>query len=83
MKTAKLIRTVSCGHDHFQQHYYLSDVGNVIVSQVYGEFAKETYIFPASDEGEITEWLEMKGSRKGSVTPHDLLIEIGYEVRND
>lgn len=79
-KTAKLINTVSQGDDHFQQHYKLSDRGNVIVSQILGSFANETYIFPADDAGLITDYIEMEGSRRGIVTPENLLIELGYEV---
>lgn len=80
MKTAKLIQTVSQGDDHFQQHYNLSDVGDVVVSQIWGPYAFETYIFPCDKDGEITDFIEMDGSMRGNISPHDLLVHNGYVV---
>ena len=40
----------------------------------------ETYIFPADSEGVPTSWGELDGSRKGFISPDDLMRELGYEV---
>lgn len=40
----------------------------------------ETYIFPADSDGEVTSWGELDGSRKGLVTPDNLMRELGYKV---
>mgnify|MGYP003388807107 CR=1 FL=1 len=40
----------------------------------------ETYIFPANETGEVTDWGELDGSRKGNVDPDDLMRELGYHV---
>ena len=43
-----------------------------------GEWA--TYIFPANEAGELTDWGELDGSRKGNIDPDDLMRELGYRV---
>ena len=59
------------------QHSY------VIVSQANVMFSGwETYIFPATPEGKVTDWGELPGSRKGYITPDDLLTILDYEVVN-
>jgi hypothetical protein len=40
----------------------------------------ETYIFASNEDGEVTDWGELDGSRKGYVTPDDLMRELGYKV---
>lgn len=40
----------------------------------------ETYIFPASAEGEVTGWGELPGSIKGTTSHEEALREAGYEV---
>lgn len=40
----------------------------------------ETYIFPCGEDGEVTDWGELAGSRRGFYHPDDLLRELGYEV---
>ncbi len=40
----------------------------------------ETYIFAADEVGTVTDWSELDGSRKGYITPDDLMREIGYEI---
>lgn len=53
----------------------------VAVSQTNAPFSGwETYIFPADEDGHITAWGELPGSRRGYISPDDLLRELGYEV---
>lgn len=40
----------------------------------------ETFIFPCDENGEITKWGELPGSRRGYVSPDDLLRELGYTI---
>lgn len=40
----------------------------------------ETYIFPADVNGEVTDWCEMDGSRKGSHSHLSVLEDIGYSI---
>lgn len=40
----------------------------------------ETYIFHADADGEVTDWCEMEGSRKGSHSHPSVLGAIGYSV---
>jgi hypothetical protein len=40
----------------------------------------ETYIFPADETGEITDWGELDGSMKGTLKHSEALREAGYEV---
>jgi hypothetical protein len=40
----------------------------------------ETYIFPSDEDGEITSFLELPGSRKGGVSHEYVLEGLGYEV---
>jgi hypothetical protein len=43
----------------------------------------ETYIFPATEDGEIIQYLEMEGSRRGTLKHCDALIGLGYEIVYD
>ena len=59
----------------------LMQVEYVIVSAATMPFSgPETFIFPASAEGEVQEWLEMEGSFKGGLNHRKALKNIGYEV---
>ena len=54
---------------------------HVIVSAVVAMFSgPETYIFPANDKGEITDWGELDGSFKGDLDHAQALRNAGYEV---
>ena len=53
----------------------------VFVSQVNAMFSGwETYIFPADEKGEVIDWGELDGSRRGCISPDDLMIELGYSI---
>lgn len=40
----------------------------------------ETYIFAATDEGEVTDFAELSGSMKGTLDHAEALRDAGYEV---
>jgi len=52
----------------------------VIVSGVDHGFACETYIFPATPEGEVADWGELDGSFQGCVNHALALQGAGYSV---
>jgi hypothetical protein len=52
----------------------------VIVSAVRNGWVHETYIFPASREGRITDWLELEGSEKNTTSHEKVLSNAGYEI---
>jgi hypothetical protein len=54
----------------------------VIVSAVIAPYSgPETYIFPATESGEVIDWLELPGSFKGGMDHDEALRGAGYEVR--
>lgn len=55
----------------------------VVVSAVVAMYSgPETYIFPASPEGEVTDWGELNGSFRGALDHGEALRRAGYEVRD-
>jgi hypothetical protein len=53
----------------------------VIVSTATVPFSgPETYIFPANEQGEVVDWGELNGSRRGSYSHAEVLGGVGYEV---
>ncbi len=52
----------------------------LIVSAVSTVIAAETYIFPATESGEVIDWLELDGSQKGIVSHEQALHDAGYEL---
>lgn len=40
----------------------------------------ETYIFPATRDGAVTDWLELPGSMRGTKDHLEALYNAGYEV---
>lgn len=55
--------------------------GFVAVSSVDNNWAQETYIFPASSSGEVSDFGELPGSIRGDYTHADALREAGYEIK--
>lgn len=53
--------------------------GFVVVSKI-NSWAHETYIFPANEQGEVVDWCELDGSRKGEHSHEAVLRAAGYEV---
>lgn len=52
----------------------------IVVSKIDNEFGQETYIFPASEDGEIVDYCELDGSQKGDISHEDVLRDAGYEI---
>jgi hypothetical protein len=40
----------------------------------------ETYIFPSSEDGTITDWAELSGSQLGTLDHEAVLVDLGYTV---
>jgi hypothetical protein len=40
----------------------------------------ETYIFPANESGEVTDWIELRGSLRDTLSHRDALTAAGYEL---
>ena len=52
----------------------------VIASSIDNMWGFETYLFPSNAAGEVTDWLEMEGSQRGT-DDHDEIFEgIGYTI---
>jgi hypothetical protein len=61
--------------DVINQHEYV--VVSAVVACIGGP---ETYIFPADENGEITDWGELKGSFQGALDHELALANAGYTV---
>lgn len=53
---------------------------HVIVSAVASVYVTETYIFPADESGEVTDWGELPGSFRGDTDHEQALNNAGYDV---
>lgn len=54
----------------------------VIVSATIAPFSgSETYIFPATKEGEVISWGELDGSYRGGLSHEEALMGAGYKVQ--
>ena len=54
----------------------------VVVSEATGfGTGPETYIFGATETGEVVNFAELEGSRRGSYTHEDVLHALGYELK--
>jgi hypothetical protein len=57
------------------------DIPLVRVSAVHLHFGGiETYIFAANESGDVTDWGELEGSRKGTLSHAVVLDNIGYTI---
>lgn len=72
-KIYELSEPVSYGDDALTSHVVVSAVN------VFG-LGDETYIFPCDENGEVLSWLELEGSRKGTLDHEYVLNNQGYEV---
>jgi hypothetical protein len=53
----------------------------VVVSQVNSLYSgPETYMFGSNKDGDVTDWCELPGSRRGSYTHEEVLNDEGYTV---
>lgn len=84
MKTAKLIKDNLEGFNGHAAFYELSEpldgIEKVIVSAVSDSHGYETYIFPADNDGDISDWGELEGSMKGTVSHAEVLGAVGYTI---
>lgn len=53
---------------------------HVWVSAVNNMFAHETYIFPATPEGTVIDWMELEGSAKNTMSHAEVLTAAGYTI---
>ena len=42
----------------------------------------ETFIFPATKDGEVVSWLELDGSQRGTLDPTGVIRNLGYTVED-
>ena len=67
-------------YDEDAEDYKERETDFVIVSAVNFEYAHETYIFPAYDNGAPIAMSEMTGSYKGGTDHEAALNALGYEI---
>lgn len=85
MKTATFLRAVESSRGEarlYRLSVPLEGAAHVIVSAVtvpYGG-GPETYIFPATPEGDVRHWGELEGSYRGGLDHERALRNAGYEV---
>jgi hypothetical protein len=79
-KTATFVRNLT-GYTGDAKLYNTTDQGYLIVSAVVVPYTgPETYIFPADEDGEITDWLELDGSFRGGLDHEAALVGAGYTL---
>ena len=54
----------------------------VVVSAVHDSCIYETYIFPSDITGAVTDWLELPGSMKNTVSHEYVLTNLDYIVKH-
>lgn len=52
----------------------------VIASAVNCGFAHETYLFPATPDGEIADWIELDGSERNTTSHERVMSNIDYVI---
>lgn len=55
-------------------------VSAVVTYQGHGEEGPETYIFRADADGHVTDWMELRGSAKGTLDHATVLASVDYAV---
>lgn len=55
--------------------------GNPALDTIPGILDPETFIFPAKQDGTVTEWLELPGSFLGAMDIPQALRNAGYEIK--
>jgi hypothetical protein len=83
--TARFISDVNCTATGNQKLYKLDPPLDehrfVVVSAAVAPYSgPETYIFPADERGNITDWLELDGSFRGALDHEKALAGAGYEI---
>lgn len=80
-KEAKFIKKADCvGDGELWEMSPPLEGSKFVVTSIAYAFQVETYIFPANEEGRITDWGELDGSEQG-IGDHEVAIKnAGYEV---
>jgi hypothetical protein len=81
MQSAILIKDFNNGKAVYgvkppMKDYDDQDVEIVLISAAHGE----TYIFPADIDGKVTDWGELPGSQKGTLSHQKVLNDAGYDI---
>ena len=83
MGTATLIRDHLARFSGHAALYRLEpplDGNELVAVSATSRFGCETYIFPANDRGEVTDWGELDGSYRGGLDHAEALRRAGYEI---
>jgi len=90
VKEAKFIKNVNPEANGKQKLYKLSvpieyeekqTTNYIVVSAANVMFSGiETYIFPSDKNGDILDWTELDGSKKGTISHEKVLIGAGYTI---
>lgn len=83
--TAKLLKDVSSAFQGEAKVFRLSppmDGHEVVVASAVNAFfsGPETYFFPSTEEGTVTDWGELSGSQRGTLNITKVLSEAGYTI---
>lgn len=68
----KLDEPVEYGDEKTTDHIYVSaaTIGSI----------DEVYLFPADEDWEVLNWLELEGSRRGTLSIRETMTEAGYDI---
>lgn len=80
MKTATRIKILSRRQVVWRLSTPLEGHKHVVTSYSRSFLPAETYIFGANKDGDIKEWTELSGSRKGFYDHEKVLTDLGYEI---
>ena len=62
--------------------YRLESGDYIVASAAFVMFSgPETYLFKADENGKVTDWGELEGSRRGTLDIDSVMIEAGYEIQ--
>ena len=78
----KLDEPVEYGYDdeNTTNYLYVSAATIAPVVGVYDYPIDEVYLFPADRNGDVLDWMELHGSRRGTANIRETLTEAGYDV---
>lgn len=69
----KLDEPIEYGDERKTTHYLYVSAAHI------GRY-EEVYLFPADKKGEVLSWLELDGSRRGTLSIRETMTEAGYDV---
>ncbi|QOI66975.1 hypothetical protein SEA_GARDENSTATE_63 [Microbacterium phage GardenState] len=82
----KIATRVKSNLDAFRGEAHLYHVtdgtheAHVVVSGVFAYSGPETYIFPADEEGNVLDWMELPGSFQGDIDHERALRDAGFTI---